>query len=536
MAAAHSGRGGPRGRVGYHGHAMDLNERTRNGGPAVIDTSRWPRVSLDVLTEIHLDPRNVRLDGIHYEVEADIMADLFANEGALDLIEGIVTVGYLTFETPVVVKDGDRNIVVEGNRRVAALKAIQNPMLVPSHQTRIAALIEAIPDRPALTRLEVLVAPSRDEADQMIAAIHAGKNLRKAWTPARQAAFFEAQIAAGRTMADLLTRYPTANVRRFVLRAGMIRRFRQVKYEDPALTSFLAERDLASGLSTLARVYESKEFQELIGLRLESDGSLTMSVSAEVFDAMATTMVQGLVDGDLNTRSLNRKDAPRFQMLLSELTRLRDEASGVAGEKAGGRGRTASASSAAHGLPPGQSSGDKRSSASQPSASDGSSSSDGRATAAAKRPRRRLTRYLDPPPVPDRYPAGVRECVNELSGLNVVKFPNIAFVALRTILERSLKAYAELESRDIKAERKIKRKYVYLEDCLEWLESYVDGQGASNLKAPIRMVLASRLVAYPGSKESLDAAQHNPHLVAEPDQVIAAWNGMESIMRFLMRP
>lgn len=498
----------------------------------MIDTSQWPRVSLDVLSEIHLDPRNVRLDGIHYEVEADIMADLFANEGALDLIEGIATVGFLTFETPVVVKDGDRNIVVEGNRRVAALKAIQNPMLVPSHQTRIAALIEAIPDRAALGRLEVLVAPSRDEADQMIAAIHAGKNLRKAWTPARQAAFFEAQIAAGRTMADLLARYPTANVRRFVLRAGMIRRFRQVNYKDPALASFLAERDLASGLSTLARVYESKEFQDLVGLQLEPDGSLTMSVSAEVFEAMATTMVQGLVDGDLNTRSLNRKDAPRFQMLLSELTRLRDETAGAGKSSKRGRptlnGPAAGTDSQAQGMGGDGQGTSRRLDATAPPAE--------QPKAAVNRPRRRQTRYLEPPPVPDRYPAGVRECVKELSALDVQKFPNIAFVALRTILERSLKAYAELESRDIKAERKIKGKYVYLEHCLQWLEGYVDGQGAGNLRAQIRMVLASRLVAYPGSKESLDAAQHNPHLVAEPDQVVAAWNGMESIMRFLMRP
>lgn len=152
------------------------------------------------------------------------MEDLFANEDALSLVEGICKIGYLTHETPVVVKRRGKYVMVEGNRRLAALKAIQNPMLVPDYQTRIAALAALLPDRSILLKVRVMIAPNQADADQLIAAIHTG-NLRRPWTPGRQAAFFQAQIDAGREYKDLLVRYPTIDVRKFVFRAHIINLF-----------------------------------------------------------------------------------------------------------------------------------------------------------------------------------------------------------------------------------------------------------------------------------------------------------------------
>ena len=82
----------------------------------MLDTSNWPEVELDVLKEIQLDPKNVRLEVADAKVEADIIEDLFVNEDALALVEGICKVGYLTHETPVVLKRRGKYVMVEGNR------------------------------------------------------------------------------------------------------------------------------------------------------------------------------------------------------------------------------------------------------------------------------------------------------------------------------------------------------------------------------------------------------------------------------------
>lgn len=83
---------------------------------------------------MRLDPRNVRLDLPEGVPESDIVQDLFTNEKALALVEGITKVGLMTHEVPIVVERDGELTVVEGNRRDAALKAIQNPYLAPDHQ------------------------------------------------------------------------------------------------------------------------------------------------------------------------------------------------------------------------------------------------------------------------------------------------------------------------------------------------------------------------------------------------------------------
>ena len=159
----------------------------------MIDMSTWETKRVNVLSGIRLDPRNVRLELESDAPESDIMLDLFKNEKALALVKGIVSVGYLTHEVPVAVRRDRKLVVVEGNRRVAALKAIQNPFLVPDYQARISALAEGFDGRSNLESIDVKVAPSQEQADQLIATLHTG-NQRIAWTPARQAAFFQAQI------------------------------------------------------------------------------------------------------------------------------------------------------------------------------------------------------------------------------------------------------------------------------------------------------------------------------------------------------
>ena len=55
----------------------------------MLDTSNWPEVELDVLKDVQLDAKNVRLEVTDAKVEADIIVDVFVNVDALGLVEGI---------------------------------------------------------------------------------------------------------------------------------------------------------------------------------------------------------------------------------------------------------------------------------------------------------------------------------------------------------------------------------------------------------------------------------------------------------------
>lgn len=497
----------------------------------MLNTSAWPVMELGVLKDIHLDPRNVRLDNPSARVEADMMEDLFANEGALSLVEGICKLGYLTHETPVVVKRGSKYIIVEGNRRLAALKAIQNPHLVPEYQVKVAGLASLHPDRASLSTIKVMLAPSQDEADQLIAAIHTS-NLRRPWTPARQAAFFQTQVDTGRSLKDLVARYPTIDVKRFVLRAKIINLFKGMGYEDKSLKEFVAGPKFKRGVSTLARIFESKEFLALTGLCLDASGELKKEVSDDVMKTMATVIVQGMRDKSLDTRSLNKVSSPRFKQLMKELRLVKE------GQPQGGS--TASASAA-----PGAGGNNEEPNGKESGKAGGSKGSSGTGSGGAKpgrppAPPRPRTQYLDVSnwSAPAAYPEAVRLVVEELSDLDIQTHPHASYLLLRTALEKATKAFAEAKGEDIKSTSNDGKGFVQLGHALKWLLDYVKDSthaAPSGMKQCVEKVRGSKLVSM-ATKETADAVAHNHRFRVDSDDVVSGWESIDPIMRYLMTP
>jgi hypothetical protein len=467
-----------------------------------MDTGSWGRERFELRTGITLDPKNVRLETADPTVEADIMEDLFANEGALSLVEGICAVGYLTHETPIVVKRDGVIVVAEGNRRMAALKAIQNPMLVPDFSHRISAMLERYPDHPVISEVEALVAPSQDEANQIIAAIHTG-NLRRAWTPARQAAFFQAQIDAGREYEDLVKRYPTSDVKRFVFRARVVNRFKSAKYASPKLDDFVASDKFKKGLSTLTRVYEAKEFSNFTGLKMEDDGRFSMSVSDSQFDAIAAVIVRDMDEGTLNTRTLNTvRHNSRFNRLMKEVK----EAAGAAASPS-----------------------------SETSAS--SSKADGDTSTTTTRPARGpKKKCLDVSRVktPDDYGEGFKQAIEELSIINVQRCAAATFLLMRSALEKGIKSLADANGIEIK-KSKSQQGYVYLRNCLEWLSDHARQNGDRWVVQVVRN-MQDLVYYYPISGDKLNAVNHNHKLYVTPDQAFDMWRSVVSLLEYVVKP
>ncbi|BAW93611.1 hypothetical protein CHIBA101_1776 [Actinomyces sp. Chiba101] len=513
----------------------------------MLDTSQWPVIELDVIKEVQLDPKNVRLESADAKVEADIIEDLFANEHALQLVEGICKVGYLTHETPIVIKQRDRYLMVEGNRRLAALKAIQNPMLVPQFQARISAFASELPNRSSLAKIRVMVAPNQTEAEQLIAAIHTG-NLRKPWSPSRQAAFFQAQIDSGRELSELLTRYPTIDVRKFVFRAHVVNLFRSVRYEDTELQDFLSTKQWARGLSTLARIYESKEFLELIGLSMDTNGTITKTVSEAVFKDIATTIVRGMYEKNINTRSLNTIRSPRYIQLMNEIRHIvleNNEPLPTASSTAelteppqdgrppiteDPRGRASESSATA-----GTNIGETTRTETEVTGSNHTGKQDTKIKSSS---RRKKPSNLDLSQVnpPDSYPNALKNLLGELSEINVRKFPNGTFLMIRALLEKSIKAFADAKSIDIKGTGNNTNGRVQLWHALNWLSAYVKSEGPSYLIQVIERLKTGKLVAYTSSGDSLNAVNHNHHFSVDADEAFSMWDSTDSLMRYLMKP
>ncbi len=143
-----------------------------------------PIVDVD-LNGLLLDLDNYRIP-THRDDEAAALKYLFASE---DVLGGgdvsSVMVASTTRSRGGLDREGSADkppyIVLEGNRRVSALKALQDPSVVPGHETELRALLKryAVEAENLPKRIRVLVAPDRATAAPHVARLHTGISKRR---------------------------------------------------------------------------------------------------------------------------------------------------------------------------------------------------------------------------------------------------------------------------------------------------------------------------------------------------------------------
>ncbi len=145
------------------------------------DYHKWPRQRARI-TELFLDPENVRLEVPVQASQQSLINDLFLNENAMQVLESIAQNGFFPDELPVVAKEKEKLIVMEGNRRVAALKALARPELVATKEAAIKELLKTAATFPR--ELDVVLAPDRRSVRRLLAAKHT-QTTRRPWSPLR---------------------------------------------------------------------------------------------------------------------------------------------------------------------------------------------------------------------------------------------------------------------------------------------------------------------------------------------------------------
>lgn len=137
------------------------------------------------IVDLLVDPRNARLKDEQPSQQATMLA-LAAQQGsdivnlAQDMVEQGATDPTMLLGVVPVPGDSSRYLVLEGNRRVVALKGLENPALVlPSLNKRLQKkfrkLSERFADKP-IERISCRVFDSEDEAQHWINLRHTGKN------------------------------------------------------------------------------------------------------------------------------------------------------------------------------------------------------------------------------------------------------------------------------------------------------------------------------------------------------------------------
>ena len=98
-------------------------------------TTKPPEVEWIGTEHLHFDPQNPRFYRLNSAAsDAAIIEEMLDDEGVQDLMASIGQKGYFEGEPLLVAEEGGRLIVVEGNRRLAAVKLLNREFEPPGRR------------------------------------------------------------------------------------------------------------------------------------------------------------------------------------------------------------------------------------------------------------------------------------------------------------------------------------------------------------------------------------------------------------------
>jgi hypothetical protein len=497
--------------------------------------SRWPIEDVG-LDQIDLDLRNVRIPAEDLD-ESAIASYLVEAGDLLDLARDILRDGYLDNELPVVANEAGRRVVLEGNRRITALKATQNPSLLGRHAPRMVRLLSRYPETETPTQIRVMVAPSREAAQPLLARLHT-RNPKKSWLREQQALFYHAQLTPAMTLDELRTLYPSeaaSSITSFIRMGEMREVIRGLRYEDRELEEFVKTSQLK--MTSFEYAYERPKIQQVLGLSFDENGRLASKRIGEGQCRGLMYLLARFKDGTLNTRSPELKaKSSEHDSFAEQLRRVVGEAgastaaepddaeAGDAEEPSGqpggatpkpGVGGTGGGGAGASGTAGGG-----------PSPEGKGAGSDGAAQGGSRSPNRGETRSrLDMDGFEYRgSSAGLRRRFEELQRLDVRDFPNATHDLLRTVLECAIKDYFAAAGQPLPGHTMLGKSITSL------AHAYQGDRRMTNLINTVNRTGNMLAQQFSGTATSLNASNHEPDLFVTSRDVHEAWEHIKPIL------
>ncbi|OGG49332.1 hypothetical protein A2704_01965 [Candidatus Kaiserbacteria bacterium RIFCSPHIGHO2_01_FULL_54_36b] len=446
----------------------------------------WPRQKVNI-SDLFVDAENIRL-GLDVKSSQDaLINDLFANEDAMQILGNIATNGFFPDEIPVVIKHNGKFIVMEGNRRVAALKVLARPEIVPTKETSVRNILKTA--GPSVKNIEVVVAPGRDSVERFLASKHT-QNTRRPWRPLRQAYFYKAQLERGKTVQDLRNEYPTIDIGKFLRLINVHRIAKSISYDTDQIAKKV-QNERTFPATTVERLYEDKSVRDFLGFDFNGDGEVQIKIERKEFEKGFKKVMQDVVEKVVDSRALNN-EANRGKYLA---TFSKAETPNKA--KAG---KTLTSKDFKE----------------QPSLI-----SQKRKKLAPKD----IIFTLQSP--------GVRRMLVELQGIDYRKFPNAAHDLLRSFLECALKAYFDQCGNPVRPAKG--QSYTTLDTVLKEFKKEMDTAKNTQLSQVTQKIISdTNMTSY--SAQFLNATNHNPSVFATDKDAEDAWDGLEKLLRHVLNP
>lgn len=270
----------------------------------MIDYSKWDEKVMSVMG-LALDPRNPRIPSGDQDLdERSLIDELVRHEKVYELAKDISENGFFPVEALVAFADGSKNVVLEGNRRLAALKLLLNPDLAPLETAKKFKTLAALSSTDSLKKVRVVFAPSREAAAPLIMQKHTKEQIER-WSPLMQARYFRSLMAGGLSVEDLSKRYKLnkGEVTGFLRLDAMYEASCALPLPEPVKKVVHDPREFSA--SVLQRLIDSPKGREFLGVTFDSEGALQGAVQVAEFKKGLSRVLTDIVTGEVDTRKLN---------------------------------------------------------------------------------------------------------------------------------------------------------------------------------------------------------------------------------------
>lgn len=269
-------------------------------------TDSWKTRRLTV-TSLHLDAKNPRLGRETLSgAPRDIIQYLFEHDNALEVAQSIASRGYFPNEPLLAIREKERYVVVEGNRRLAALKTLREPALLEgSLERQMERLSRRITHPAAIASVPVTIAPSRRATDRQIAGRHIGTPVR-AWQAENRASFILDKLDEGYDNDELSDElgFSLQNIQKARQTRAIADMARSIDLPDEVKAKL--DNPRAKLFTTIERVFDSSVGREFLKVVPDPDHGLRGTTTKKEFVRGFTKLVTDVALGKASSRTLNR--------------------------------------------------------------------------------------------------------------------------------------------------------------------------------------------------------------------------------------
>ena len=258
--------------------------------------------------QLRLDADNPRLlTDINVRTQGDLVHKLVRQEDVAAVAMSIAEDGFFPSEILIAVPEDDEYVIVEGNRRLAAVMLLQDPNLAPQSRRATFKRMKAkgvgrVPDE-----LPVAIAPDRVSTEALVLRRHTRESVRK-WTMYAQACYVRSLMSSGDTVNDVATRLEDSadRISRLLLVADFYDVAKTLKLEEYSAKKVHDPQEFK--LSTLARIIESKPGADFFALSRDTTGQTATRARAADFRAALAHVVDDIARNKQSTRTLNSSE------------------------------------------------------------------------------------------------------------------------------------------------------------------------------------------------------------------------------------